>query len=165
MQDVLIGKVCSGGLFEKVEIEEAHALRWEVRSLRAKIAEAVRRTAIVRELQIVPRAWQIEMAAGMLEKRDGLCLTKTGDGKTYCFLVAAMYEPSLIFMVVSPLIALMQDQVGFMDWSHIIQRLTQFRCARLRRVALKLWHCVVKTCKKTRRLLYQLLQANSNWYL
>ena len=107
MGEVLIEKVCSGGLFERVE----EVKEYQVGSLRGKIADAVRQTATVRELTIVPRTWQIEMAAGMLEKRDGLCITKTGDGKTFCFLIAAMYEPSLIFIVVLPLISLMQDQV------------------------------------------------------
>lgn len=107
MGDALVGKVCSGGLFEIVEIE-----KWQVGSLREKIEQAVKRTATIRELSIVPRTWQIEMAAGMLEKKDGLCITKTGDGKTFCFLVAAIYDPSLIFIVVSPLISLMQDQVS-----------------------------------------------------
>ena len=109
MGEVLVGKVCSGGLFEKVEVQEE--AQWKAGTLRANIAVAVRRTAAIRELPITPRAWQIEMAAGMLERRDGLCITKTGDGKTFCFLVAAMYNPSLIFLVVSPLISLMNDQV------------------------------------------------------
>ena len=106
---MLVGNVCSGGLFEKVEVRDHEV--WKPGSLRANIAEAVERTATRRELPIVPRAWQIEMAAGMLESRDSLCLTKTGDGKTYCFLVASIYNPSLIFLVVSPLISLMEDQV------------------------------------------------------
>lgn len=108
MDEALVGQVCSGGLFEKVEVVD----KWEIGSLRDKIANAIRRTATIRELPIVAREWQVEMAAGMLEKKDGLCITKTGDGKTYCFLVAAMYNPSLIFIVVSPLISLMKDQVG-----------------------------------------------------
>lgn len=111
MGEVLVNKVCSGGLFEPIEVEKEQD--WSLGSLRAKIGEVVRRTATVRELPIVPRDWQIEMAAGMLEKKDGLCITKTGDGKTFCFLTAAMYDPSLIFMVVSPLISLMQDQVVY----------------------------------------------------
>ena len=109
MGEVLINKVCSDELFENIQVAEE--VEWEVGSLRAKIGDAVLRMATIRQLPIIPRAWQIEMAAGMLEKQDGVCITKTGDGKTFCFLAAALYNPSLIFIVVSPLISLMQDQV------------------------------------------------------
>lgn len=126
MSEVLVGKVCSGGLFEKVEVKE----EWEVGSLRRKIADVVRRTSTVRELPIIAHGWQVEMAAGMLEKRDSLCITKTGDGKTYCFLIAAMFDPSLIFIVVSPLISLMHDQVSKTQEKKVMPNSPQVRVAR-----------------------------------
>jgi len=56
------------------------------------------------------RPQQEEIISAVLEKKDGLVIMPTGGGKSVCFQV-----PSLIFpkttLVVSPLIALMKDQV------------------------------------------------------
>src|SRR3954451_21400953 len=56
------------------------------------------------------RDMQQEIIASVLEGRDTLALLPTGGGKSVCFQVPALATPGLC-LVVSPLIALMKDQV------------------------------------------------------
>jgi ATP-dependent DNA helicase RecQ len=56
------------------------------------------------------RAGQGEIIAAALENRDQLVVMPTGGGKSLCFQLPALLKPGLT-IVVSPLIALMQDQV------------------------------------------------------
>lgn len=57
------------------------------------------------------RAPQQEIVAAVLRKENTIALLPTGGGKSVCFQVPAMATPG-ICIVVSPLIALMQDQVA-----------------------------------------------------
>ncbi|MCW2783216.1 MAG: hypothetical protein JWR35_3665 [Marmoricola sp.] len=100
-------QIGAGGLFARSEIGRLDVPG----TLRHRIAEAVERTAISRGLSLRAIDWQIDMAAGMIEGKDQLCVTKTADGKTYCFLVACMAEPNKCILVLSPLVSLMHDQV------------------------------------------------------
>src|ERR1700679_2298304 len=56
------------------------------------------------------RAGQEAVVRDALEGRDVLALMPTGGGKSLCFQLPALLQPG-ITLVVSPLIALMQDQV------------------------------------------------------
>ena len=56
------------------------------------------------------RALQEEIVQSVLEGKDTLALLPTGGGKSICFQVPALVQPG-ICVVVSPLIALMKDQV------------------------------------------------------
>jgi ATP-dependent DNA helicase RecQ len=56
------------------------------------------------------RAGQESIVRHALEGRDVLALMPTGGGKSLCFQLPAMLQPG-VTLVVSPLIALMQDQV------------------------------------------------------
>ncbi|NJL65945.1 MAG: DNA helicase RecQ [Oscillatoriales cyanobacterium RU_3_3] len=56
------------------------------------------------------RPGQREIVEAALEKRDMMIVMPTGGGKSLCFQLPALLKPGLC-VVVSPLIALMQDQV------------------------------------------------------
>ena len=56
------------------------------------------------------RAAQEEIIEAVLNKQDTLAILPTGGGKSVCFQVPALAMPGCC-LVVSPLIALMEDQV------------------------------------------------------
>jgi len=56
------------------------------------------------------RPGQQEIVEAALQKRDMMIVMPTGGGKSLCFQLPALLKPGLT-VVVSPLIALMQDQV------------------------------------------------------
>ncbi|WP_019498814.1 DNA helicase RecQ [Pseudanabaena sp. PCC 6802] len=57
------------------------------------------------------RPGQQEIITALLERQDVLAIMPTGGGKSMCFQLPAVVQPG-ITLVVSPLVALMQDQVS-----------------------------------------------------
>ena len=93
----MVDKFCSEGLFKPIDPRvSVHGTSSE-KSLCEGIAAIVSRVVIVRDLPLRAVDWQIEMAAGLLEGHDQMFITKTGDGKSFCYLLACMYDSSKIF--------------------------------------------------------------------
>ena len=57
------------------------------------------------------RPLQKEIIGDVLDKRDVLAVMPTGSGKSLCFQIPALVHETQTTIVVSPLIALMKDQV------------------------------------------------------
>ena len=57
------------------------------------------------------RGLQADVIAEILAGRDVMAVLPTGGGKSYCYQIPAMLRPG-VGLVVSPLIALMADQVA-----------------------------------------------------
>ncbi len=60
------------------------------------------------------RPGQAEVIASVLSRRDTLAVMPTGGGKSACYQVPALMMPTGLTLVVSPLLALMKDQVDSM---------------------------------------------------
>ena len=60
------------------------------------------------------RPGQDEVIAAVLAGRDTLAVMPTGGGKSICYQVPALLQPTGLTLVVSPLLALMKDQVDAM---------------------------------------------------
>ena len=61
------------------------------------------------------RPGQSEVIAAVLGKRDTLAVMPTGGGKSVCYQVPALLDQEGLTLVVSPLLALMKDQVDAMQ--------------------------------------------------
>lgn len=64
------------------------------------------------------RSNQLEIITHALEKKDTLALMPTGGGKSICYQVPSLMQDG-ICLVVSPLIALMKDQIEHLHKRHI----------------------------------------------
>ena len=64
------------------------------------------------------RPGQLEVMRAVLARRDAMAVMPTGQGKSLCYQLPATLLPGLT-LVVSPLIALMQDQVESLKQRHI----------------------------------------------
>src|SRR5215213_6716408 len=60
------------------------------------------------------RPGQQEVVCDILAGRDVLAVMPTGGGKSLCFQLPALLQPG-VSIVISPLIALMQDQVRLLE--------------------------------------------------
>jgi Superfamily II DNA helicase len=63
-------------------------------------------------LGVKPFTWQLKITAAILRGEDVIVDVGTGSGKTLCFSLPLLLHDTDIVMVVSPLTALMIDQVG-----------------------------------------------------
>ena len=83
-----------------------------------RIQEAVQRTFGFDGLRPI----QEQAVRATLEGQDSLVVLPTGGGKSLCFQAPALTEPGLV-LVVSPLIALMKDQVDGLNASGVPARM------------------------------------------
>lgn len=63
-------------------------------------------------LHRTPFTWQLEIARSVLCGEDVVVDVGTGSGKTMCFALPLLQDDTDIVVIVSPLTALMTDQVG-----------------------------------------------------
>lgn len=83
-------------------------------------------------LQKKPFVWQLEITEAILRGEDVIVDVGTGSGKTLCFALPLLKDETDMVLVVSPLTALMVDQVRYssrskMNNSHIRDRLRKHR--------------------------------------
>jgi superfamily II DNA helicase RecQ len=62
-------------------------------------------------LSVKPFSWQLEVAGAVLQGDDVIVDVGTGSGKTLCFTLPLLADDTDIVLTVSPLTALMLDQV------------------------------------------------------
>ncbi len=67
------------------------------------------------------RPGQREVIEEVIRGRDVLCVMPTGGGKSLCYQLPALVLPG-VTLVVSPLIALMKDQVDYLDVEPLLNR-------------------------------------------
>jgi ATP-dependent helicase YprA (DUF1998 family) len=94
------------------------------------------------ELGQRPFRWQLEATAAILTGNDVVLDVGTGCGKSLCFSLPLLFSQSDISLTVSPLTALMIDQVGT-KYSHIPHLIPSFRKASAARIS------TVAVCKET----------------
>ena len=58
-----------------------------------------------------PYDWQLDTAEALILSLDSVVIAPTGAGKTLPFVMPALLYPEKIIIIISPLIALQQDQV------------------------------------------------------
>jgi ATP-dependent helicase YprA (DUF1998 family) len=64
-------------------------------------------------LQKKPFDWQLEIAAAVLCGKDVIVDVGTGSGKTLCFVLPVVLDRTEMVVLISPLTALMIDQVNY----------------------------------------------------
>jgi len=74
-----------------------------------KLEDLAARALVI--LGLKPFQWQLEIAAAVLCGEDVIIDVGTGSGKTLCFALPLLLHETDIVLVVSPLTALMIDQV------------------------------------------------------
>lgn len=61
--------------------------------------------------RVEPREWQVAAASDILRGRDVCVVTATGSGKSMCYQAIGITRPTGCIMVLTPLLALMDNQV------------------------------------------------------
>lgn len=69
-----------------------------------------------------PYPWQAHAIQSILEERDIIIRVGTAGGKSFVFQAMALVKPKAIVLVISPLIALMENQV-----SSVLDKLADLR--------------------------------------
>ncbi|KAF8475932.1 P-loop containing nucleoside triphosphate hydrolase protein [Kalaharituber pfeilii] len=98
-----IDEVSKSGQFRRIY----HRNTATTRQLRKDLADRFE----ARKKTWVEKSWQIMAASEVLDGHDTVVITATGSGKTLCYQSLAISDPDSVVLVISPLLALMKDQV------------------------------------------------------
>ena len=79
-----------------------------------EVTKVLRHTATAREIQLMERDWQIESSSWLLLGHDVSVVAATSDGKSFCYQLLALVALGRCVLVVSPLVALIADQVSIL---------------------------------------------------
>lgn len=77
-----------------------------------EVTNVLRHTARSREIALTERDWQIESSSWLLLGYDVSVVAATSDGKSFCYQLLALVALGKCVLVVSPLVALIADQVS-----------------------------------------------------
>lgn len=89
-----------------------------------EVTDVLRRTAIARDIPLKERDWQIESCSWLLLGYDVSVVAATSDGKSFCYQLLALVALGSCVLVVSPLVALISDQVSYESCTQIAGYLT-----------------------------------------
>lgn len=77
------------------------------------VSSIIQSTATGRDLQLQEQDWQVEASAWALLGYDVSVIAATSDGKSFCYQLLAMVALGKCVLVMSPLVALIADQVSW----------------------------------------------------
>ena len=77
-----------------------------------EVTAILRKTAVARGIPLVERDWQVESCSWLLLGYDVSVVAATSDGKSFCYQLLALVASGKCVLVVSPLVALIADQVS-----------------------------------------------------
>lgn len=78
-----------------------------------EVTAVLRQTRIARDIPLIERDWQIESCSWLLLGYDVSVVAATSDGKSFCYQLLALVALGSCVLVVSPLVALISDQVSY----------------------------------------------------
>ena len=81
-----------------------------------EVTKVLRHTARAREIPLIERDWQIESSSWLLLGHDVSVVAATSDGKSFCYQLLALVALGRCVLVVSPLVALIADQVSILGY-------------------------------------------------
>src|SRR6266480_3520551 len=108
-EDIIIRRE-RDGLFRVVSKEDMTCEK-KIRKMRETLWRESRALDILVEKQRFPYTYQVAAVAEVLGKRDVFIKAGTGMGKSFNYQLLALLRPTKVVLVISPLLALMDDQV------------------------------------------------------
>ena len=91
----------------KARDEASRSRKYNSEKTRGDLCRLVRERFENRE----PRDWQLDVAEALILSLDAVVIAPTGAGKTLPFFMPVLLYPTKIIIIISPLIALQNDQV------------------------------------------------------
>ena len=89
---------------------ESRGEKFDSKKVRSELVTLVKEKFRNRE----PRTWQLDVAEALILSLNTVVIAPTGAGKTLPFFMPILLYPKKIMIIISPLIALQNDQVLFL---------------------------------------------------